>query len=96
MSGYIEYVSSQIADILMREGLDYTQTKAVFKQARAKAGLQAPKERRGSPARLTLEEELRFIDQAYAQSGQVGLMMQVLLETGARASELAQLQRSCH
>jgi len=30
MSGYIEYVSSQIADILMREGLDYTQTKAVL------------------------------------------------------------------
>ena len=54
----------------MRKGLDYTQTKAVFKQARAKAGLHAPKEHRGSPARLTLEEELRFIDQAYAQSGQ--------------------------
>ena len=39
MPGYIERAASQIADILMREGLDYTQTKAVFKQARAKAGL---------------------------------------------------------
>jgi len=92
MPGYIDRASSQIADILMREGLDYTQTKAVFKQARAKAGLHAPKERRGSPARLTLEEELRFIDQAYAQSGQVGLMMQVLLETGARVSEFVALR----
>ena len=92
MPGYIEHVSSQIADILMREGLDYTQTKAVFKQARAKAGLQAPKELRGSPARLSLEEELRFIDQAYAQGGQVGLMMQVLLETGARVSEFVALR----
>ncbi len=41
MSGYIEPAANQIADILMREGLDYTQTKAVFKQSRAKAGLHA-------------------------------------------------------
>ena len=83
---------TQIADILMREGLDYTQTKPVFKQARAKTGLYAPKEKRGSPARLTLEEVLRFIDQAYAQGGQVGLMMQVLLETGTRVSEFVALR----
>ena len=92
MPGYIERAANQIADILMREGLDYTQTKAVFKQARTKAGLHAPKESRGSPARLTLEEELCFIDQAYAQGGQVGLMMQVLLETGARVSEFVALR----
>ena len=92
MSGTIERAASQIADILMREGLDYTQTKAVFKQARAKAGLHAPKEHRGSPARLTLEEELRFTDQACAQGGQVGLMMQVLLEIGTRVSEFVALR----
>ena len=56
MPGYIERAAKQLADILMRGGLDYTQTKAVFKQARAKAGLLAPKACRGSPARLTLEE----------------------------------------
>jgi len=88
VSGYIEQVSSEIADILMCEGLDFIQTKAVFKQACAMAGLQAPKGRRGSPAGLTLEEELRYIDLAYAQGGQMGLMMQMLLETGARVSEL--------
>ena len=88
----IDRTATQIADILMREGLDYTQTKAVFKQARAKAGLHAPNEHRSSPARLTLEEELRFIDQAYAQGGQVGLMMQVLPETGTRVSEFAALR----
>lgn len=92
MPGYIERVSAQIADLLVREGIDYTQTKAVFKAARKKAGLQAPKEKRGSPARLTLDEELRFIDQAYAQSGQIGLMMQTLLETGARVSEFTALR----
>ena len=46
MSGYIERAASQIADILMREGLDYTQTKAVFKQARTKAGLRTAVPRR--------------------------------------------------
>lgn len=30
MTGYIERVSGEIADILLREGIDYNQTKAVF------------------------------------------------------------------
>ena len=92
MLGYIERASNQIADILVREELDYTQTKTVFKGARIKAELRAPKKKRGSPARRTLEEELRFIDHAYAQSGHVGLMMQVLLETGTRVSEFVALR----
>lgn len=92
MVGYIERVSTAIADILVREGIDYTQAKAVFKAARQKAGLKAPREKRGSPDRLTLEEELRFIDQSYAQSGQTGLMMQTLLETGTRVSEFTALR----
>lgn len=92
MTGYIERVSGEIADILLREGIDYLQTKAVFKAARVKAGLQAPKEKRGAPARLTLEESLRFIDAAYARNGQTGLMIQTLLETGARVSEFVALR----
>ena len=92
MAGYIERASREIADLLIREGIDYTQTKAVFKAARQKAGLKAPKEKRGSPDRLTLEEELRFIDQAYTQSGLIGLMMQTLLETGTRVSEFTALR----
>jgi integrase/recombinase XerD len=92
MTGYIERLSDEIADILLREGIDYVQTKAVFKAARAKAGLSAPKERRGAPARLTIEESLRFIDAAYAGGGQTGLMVQTLLETGARVSEFVALR----
>ncbi len=92
MPGYIERVADAIAALLAREGLDYLQTKAVFKVARQKAGLKAPKTRKSSPARLSLEEELRFIDQAYARGGQVGLMMQTLLETGARVSEFVALR----
>ena len=92
MPGYIERVSNVIAALIAREGLDYLQTKAVFKAARQKAGLKAPKVRKSAPARLSLEEELRFIDQAYIQGGQVGLMMQTLLETGARVSEFTALR----
>ena len=92
MHGYIARVADEIADILVREGIDYVQTKAVFKAARIKAGLSAPKERRAAPARLTLEEQLRFIDAAYARSGQTGLMVQTLLETGTRVSEFVALR----
>ena len=92
MAGYIDRVASEIAALLAREGLDYLQTKAVFKAARQKAGLTAPKPKRGTPARLNLEEELRFIDHAYGRGGPVGLMMQTLLETGARVSEFVALR----
>jgi len=83
--------SIQRAAILVREGIDYAQSEAVFKAARGRAGLRAPPERRGGVDRLTVEEELRFLDQAYALDGRTGLMLQTLLETGVRASELVAL-----
>ena len=88
----IARAAAAIAAVLVREGIDYAQSKAVFKAARARAGLRAAPERRGGVDRLTVEEELRFLDQAYAQDGKVGLMLQTLLETGVRASELVQLR----
>ena len=88
----IARAAAAIAAFLVREGVDYAQSKAVFKAARARAGLRASPERRGGVDRLTVEEELRFLDQAYAQGGRTGLMLQTLLETGARASELVQLR----
>jgi integrase/recombinase XerD len=84
--------AAAIAAILVREGLDYAQSKAAFKAARQKAGLRAPPARRGGVDRLTVEEELRFLDQAYARDGRTGLMLQTLLETGLRSSELVQLR----
>ncbi len=88
----ITRAAAAIAAVLVREGVDYAQSKSVFKAARARAGLRAPPERRGGGDRLTVEEELRFLDQAYAQDGRTGLMLQTLLETGARAFELVQLR----
>ena len=92
MNGYIARVADEIADILVCEGIDYVQSKAVFRAARINAGLYAPKETRNAPARLTLEEQLRFIDAAYARSGRTGLMVQTLLETGTRVSEFVALR----
>ena len=92
MGGYIERISDEIADILLWEGIDYVQTKTVFKAARKKAGLKAPKEKRIATARLTIEEQIRFIDAAYARDGQAGLMVQTLLETGTRVSEFVALR----
>jgi integrase/recombinase XerD len=92
MPGYIERVAGEIAALIAREGLDYDQTRTVFRAARRQAGLRPPKVRHGAPARLTLEEELRFIDAAYAGGGQRGLMMQTLLETGTRVSEFIALR----
>jgi integrase/recombinase XerD len=88
----IPRAAKAIAAVLVREGIDYAQSKAVFRAARQRAGLHAPPERRGGVDRLTVEEELRFLDQAYTQGGRTGLMLQTLLETGARASELVQLK----
>jgi integrase/recombinase XerD len=88
----ITRTAAAVAAILVRDGIDYAQSKAVFKAARERAGLRPPAQRRGGVDRLTVEEELRFLDQAYAQGGRTGLMLQTLLETGARASELVQLR----
>ena len=88
----ISRAAAAIAAVLIREGVDYAQSKAVFKAARVRAGLHASPERRSGVDRLTVEEELRFLDQAYAQNGRTGLMLQTLLETGARASELVEFR----
>ena len=88
----IDRAAAAVAAILVREGIDYAQSKAVIKAVRARAGLRAPPERRGAIDRLTVEEELRILDRAYARGGRTGLMLQTLLETGARASEFVRLR----
>ena len=88
----VKRAAVSVAAILVREGVDYAQSKAVFKAARKRAGLRAPPEHRGNVDRLTVEEELRFLDQAYSRDGRTRLMLQTLLETGARASGLVQIR----
>ena len=89
--GNFERISGEIADILLREGIDHVQTKAVFNASSRKAGLKAPKKRRPGPPRRMVEEQLRFIDAAYARDGQSGLMIQTLPETWTHVSEFMAL-----
>ncbi len=56
----VKRAAAAIAAILVREGIDYAQSKAVFKAARARAGLRAAPERRGGVDRLTVEEDCAF------------------------------------
>ena len=49
-----ERAAAAVAAILVREGIDYAQSKVVIKAARARAGLRAPPER-GAIDRLTVE-----------------------------------------
>src|SRR3954454_9341233 len=88
----IPRAAKAIAAILVRKGIDYVQGNVEQRVARQRAGLHTPPDPRGGVDRLTVQEELRFLDQAYAQGGRIGLMLQTLLETGARASELVQLR----
>jgi integrase/recombinase XerD len=52
----IKRVAAAVAAILVREGMDYAQSKVVFKAARERAGLRATPEHRGGVDRLTVEE----------------------------------------
>ena len=88
----IERAANAIATILIREGIDYLQSKTVIKRARMQAGLSAPPEKRSSINRLTIEEELTFIDRAFDAGGATGLLLQTLLETGLRVSEFTRLR----
>jgi integrase/recombinase XerD len=51
--------ATAVATILVREGLDYAQSKAVFKAARQQAGLRAPPARRGGVDRKRREVPIR-------------------------------------
>src|SRR4029434_3744788 len=59
----IDRAVTAVTAILVREGLDYLQSKAVFKAARQRAALQPPPDRRAAIDRLTIERELLFINQ---------------------------------
>ncbi|MCC2613921.1 hypothetical protein ABK249_31880 [Neorhizobium sp. Rsf11] len=70
----IERAANAIATILIREGIGYLQSKTVIKRTRAQAGLFAPPEKRTSIVSRLIEEELPFIDHAFAAGGTTGLL----------------------
>lgn len=89
--GIINEAATEIAKIFRKFHFNYDQTKEPVKLARQMVGLDAPRVRKGTVVRLSLEEEHRFIEEAYRQSGARGLMLTTLLETGARVSEFCHI-----
>ena len=86
-----EKAAREIAAVFIRYGLDYTGTKGPVAKARKLAGLQRPKDKKKIIDRLTVAEERAFLDAAWAQSGERGLLLRTLLETATRNAELVAL-----
>ncbi|MFB6247487.1 MAG: tyrosine-type recombinase/integrase [Salinibacter sp.] len=83
----------RVAEILRDGNYSYDQSAHLIKKARRKVGLSPPDRSSGdSPERLSSEEQEAFLSGAYDRDGRTGLMMRVLLETGARVSAFVRLR----
>ncbi len=83
----------KVAKILRDGNYSYDQSADLFKKARREVGLSPPdRSGGGSPERLSSEEQEAFLDAAYNRDGRTGLMMKVLLETGARVSAFVKIR----
>ena len=83
----------KVAKILRDGNYSYDQSADLFKKARRKVGLSPPdRSGNGSPERLSSEEQEAFLSAAYDRDGRTGLMMRVLLETGARVSAFVKIR----
>jgi len=82
----------KLTRMLREGGYSYDQSKHIFAEARKGAGLSPPKRRKkGTPKRLTREELEAFLEAAYERSGQRGLMMRTLFETGSRVGTFVRI-----
>ncbi|MCS4180177.1 integrase/recombinase XerD [Salinibacter ruber] len=83
----------KVAKILRDGNYSYDQSADLFKKARREVGLSPPdRSGQGSPERLSSEEQEAFLNAAYDRDGRTGLMMRVLLETGARVSAFVKIR----
>jgi len=83
----------KVAKILRDGNYSYDQSADLIKKARREVGLSPPdRSGQGSPERLSSEEQEAFLNAAYDRDGRTGLMMRVLLETGARVSAFVKIR----
>jgi integrase/recombinase XerD len=71
--------------------LTYDQTHYVAKAVRRALGIERPKTRQRTVARLSREEERELIAHAYRVQGTRGLLIKTLFQTGARVSEFVNI-----
>ena len=74
-------------------GLDYDEIRYVTREIRRRLNIERPNgHANGSPKPLTTEEVRGLLDSARTTSGERGLLVLVLLESGARVSEFVTLK----
>jgi site-specific recombinase XerD len=71
--------------------LTYDQTHYVAKEVRRALAIERPKTRKCVVARLSREEERKFLAHAYRVQGTRGLLIKTLFQTGARVSEFVNI-----
>src|SRR5712692_7334970 len=72
--------------------LTYDQARYVGKEARRALGVKRVKVRKRAIQRLSREEEQRLIQRAYRDTGERGLLIKTLFQTGTRVSEFVNIR----
>ena len=85
-------VISEIVRLIRKNHISYAQLKYVFSQARKQAELKQSGKSKGAKEHLSQEEAKRLINYAYESKGNQGLMLKVLLFTGARNNEFVNIE----
>jgi len=72
--------------------LTYDQARYVGKEVRDALSIKRTKTRKNVVLRLSREEEMKLINQAYQDNGQNGLLIKMLFMTGARVAEFVSIK----
>ena len=88
----IQHVIVQTERLWRRHHLTYDQAIEVGKHVRGRLDLERPAKHRTVVDRLSHEEAVKLIAQAYREGGQRGLMVKTLLQSGARVSEFVAIK----
>jgi integrase/recombinase XerD len=88
----LQAVIAATRKLWQRYHLTYDQTRYVAKEVRRTLAIKRPITRKRVVARLSREEERRLIEHAYRVTGERGLLIKTLLQTGARVSEFVHIR----
>lgn len=86
-------VTKDLIKLFRKHHVDYEQSQYLFKQARKELNLKRKKYKKGTKEHLSLEEFKLLMDYVYTQSSKDGLMVKVLLFTGARVNEFVNIKK---
>lgn len=91
-SAGLNEVIRETTKLWRKHHLSYDQSRHVVERVRRELGLERPKTRRRTVARLDRQEIARLIEAAYHRGSRYGLMVKTLFYTGARVSEFTHIK----